>query len=460
MSDAPRNLRFFDAALYGLALGTGLRWIAVAAAVGPSSLPLWLLALVIFYAPLAAATAELTQRFHGEGGIYVWARDGLGPLAGFLCGWSYWIAQLPYFAGILYFLGGLILAALGGDPKDTLSYMAISVGVLGLVTAVQLLGLRYGKWLPNLGTAGGWTVLAVIVACAVLIALKGAGATDFAHASYLPHVGFDLAILWGTVVFAYSGVEAVAFLRNDVEGGMRSVLRVLVVVGLGSLVIYILGTIAFLVILPQDALSRLSGFPNALRLGLAQAGAPGLAPAVIGLFALSMLGQFTSWFGIAARLPFAAGIDDFLPPAFAQRDPKTGAPVRAILLQAALTFAMIVLSQAGASVAGAYDFMVAMGVLTAVAPYLFVFAVYLKTARAPVAPGDWAPPGGGRTSMVLGVVGLASTLVAIACTLVPNAGEEHPAAAIAKIVLSALAMFLVGLFFYWFANGRRAAAAG
>src|SRR6185437_796173 len=145
MSSAPQKLRFVDTALYGLALGTGMRWIAV-----------------------AAAAAELTSRFDGEGGIYVWSRDTLGPLAGFLCGWFYWIAQLPYFAGILYFLGGLFLAAIGGDPKDTLAYLAISVAILGAVTATQLLGLRYGKWLPNFGTAGGWTVLLVIVGVGVL----------------------------------------------------------------------------------------------------------------------------------------------------------------------------------------------------------------------------------------------------------------------------------------------------
>jgi hypothetical protein len=62
-----QKLKFFDTALYTLAIGTGLRWIAVAAAVGPASLPLWTLALFTFFIPLAAATIELTGRFEGEG---------------------------------------------------------------------------------------------------------------------------------------------------------------------------------------------------------------------------------------------------------------------------------------------------------------------------------------------------------------------------------------------------------
>ena len=51
-----QKLKFLDTALYTVAVGTGIRWIAVAAAVGPSSLPLWLLALVTFFIPLAIAT--------------------------------------------------------------------------------------------------------------------------------------------------------------------------------------------------------------------------------------------------------------------------------------------------------------------------------------------------------------------------------------------------------------------
>lgn len=458
MADAAPKLRFLDTALYTLAIGTGLRWIAIAAAVGPSSLPLWLVALAVFFLPLCAATAELTARFDGEGGIYVWARETAGPLAGFLCGWFYWIGQFPYFAGILYFLGGLVLAALGGDPGDTLLYMTISVVVLAIVTFVQLMGLGWGKWLPNFGTAGIWIVFGVIVAAAVVIALRGEGATDFLHADYMPRLSFDTAILWGTLVFAYAGAEAVGFLRNEIEGGMRTILRVLFIVGAASVVIYIAGTIAFLVILPQAALTRLAGFPQALQQGLAHVGFGALAPWVIGLFAFAMLGQFAGWFGVAARLPFAAGIDAFLPASFARRSPRTGAPVNAILLQSGLTLAMIMLSQAGSTVSGAYDYLVSMGILTAVVPYLFMFWAYFKTARLPPAIGQWIPPGGARTGIVLAIVGLVSTVVAILCTLVPNHDEPQPLLAVRKIVLSFAAMLVVGLVFYWLADRRRVRA--
>ena len=82
-----RKLKFWDLALYGVAMTLSIRWIATAAAAGPAALPLWGLAMVGFMAPLAVATAELTTRFSGDGGIYAWTGQTLGHFAGFLCAW-------------------------------------------------------------------------------------------------------------------------------------------------------------------------------------------------------------------------------------------------------------------------------------------------------------------------------------------------------------------------------------
>jgi amino acid transporter len=116
------------------------------------------------------------------------------------------------------------------------------------------------------------------------------------------------------------------------------------------------------------------------------------------------------------------------------------------------------LSQAGSSVAAAYDFLIAMSVLTSTIPYLFMFAAYLKFARADDVPGAWRMPGGARTTLIVGGVGQCATVIAIACTLVPSSSEPHPVAAFLKVVLSTAVMLAVGLLLYWLAARRRNAA--
>ena len=447
-----KRLRLLDAALYALVIGTGMRWIAVAAAVGPPSLLLWMIALLTFYVPLAAATAELTGRVKGEGGIYAWSRDGFSPMAGFLCGWFYWISLMPYFAGTLVFLSGLILSAAGLNAKDPAAVFVISSALTVAVTTLQLEGLKYGKWLPNAGAAGMWLVFAVVVGMAAVLGLRGQAATDFETASYMPQWSFGIAILWGTIMFAYSGVEAMAFLRNEIEGGLQSIVRVLVLVGDGAFVIYLGGTVALLAVLPSSALTRLLGFPAAVSLGLAHVGLAYLAAPAIALFALSMLGAFVGWFGVGAQLPFAAGLDNFLPPAFGWRHPRTGAPVAAILLQGGVTLAIVMLSQVNSTVASAYDILVAMSIVTVAIPYLLMFVTQFVQAKTPPPADGWKPPGGALASRALAMLGGLSTVIAIVCSVLPNSNDPHPLQSVLKIVLSSLGACIVGLLFYAWAS--------
>jgi amino acid transporter len=444
---AAPKLKFVDAALYGIVANIGLRWLPVAAAVGPAAFPLWILALFTFFVPLAAASMELTEQFKGEGGLYIWVRETYGPLPAFLCGWFYWFALMPYLAGILYFLVGLFLSAIGESAHGTVLYVTLCVAIGVAVSALQIGGLGVGKWLTNLGAGGSWLIFLLIVGAALLLLGHGASATHFASASYVPKVNFDTAILWGTIVFAFSGVEGMAFLRDDVQGGARTIVRVIATVGIASAIIYIVGTAAMLVILPQADLTRLGGLPDALHATFAHTGLPVLATVAIVLLALSQLGGFTAWFGIGTRLPMQAGIDNFLPAVFARRNPTTGAPVPAILLQGGLMLFMVVLGSAGASTAATYDFLVSMSVLTNTICYVFVFAAYLKVQRK----GAWG--------IVLGGVGQITTLVAIACTMVPSASDPHPLATFLKIAISTLVMVVVGLFLYWLGTRRRGALA-
>ena len=231
-------------------------------------------------------------------------------------------------------------------------------------------------------------------------------ATDFAAASYVPTGNFDTAILWGTLVFALCGSETIGFLRNDMRGGMKTVVRVLARSASFSSSSNALGTAAMLAVLPKAELTRLSGLPDAIHAAFLRVGLPGLSHASPSrcshcpCWAASRPGSAS-----ARELPMEAGIDNFLPPVFAKKNPKTGAPTAAILLQGALILSMVVLSQAGEGAAAAYDFLVSMSVLSVTIPYLLVFVAYLSRSRWPESADAWTPPGGARMGLFLGVVG-------------------------------------------------------
>ena len=167
---APRlrpTLGFRDLLLFYIATTFSLRWMATAAASGPSALVIWLIAALGLFVPLVFTTLELSSRYPQEGGVYVWSREAFGPFAGFMTGWLYWGTNLPYFPSLLYFAAGNLLFV-GGPSWQALSssstyFVAASLTGLALTVFLNVVGLDVGKWLNNAGAVASWVVAAALI---------------------------------------------------------------------------------------------------------------------------------------------------------------------------------------------------------------------------------------------------------------------------------------------------------
>ena len=443
--------------LYAAAMNFSIRWLATGAATGPVALPIWIAAAILFLIPLLTATLELSARFPEEGAIYAWTRETQGPFAGFLCGWLYWACNLPYFASLLFFivnLFGRALVATGwGAPLGLImaepagAFAATSLLVI-IVALMHARGFGVGKWLPVIGAAMSITLLIFIIVTGFYLSGRNGSATDFAAASYLPPLNANGAILWSSMLFAYAGVEGVALMRNEVKGGVKTVVRALGLLAILQTLGYAIGTGAMLMIVPQALASRLGGLPEAVGAALDKLHLVSAQPIFLLVIGLSLLGGLSAWFGAAARLPFAVGVDRMLPAAVGRLDPKTGAPVVAIWIQALLTIAVLALSALGSTVAGAYDFVVAMGVITFMIPYLWMFAAYWIVQKRNDGGLDFRTPGGKSWALFLALLGIVMVLSAIAGSLVPSPEEPHPLMAFLKLLGASVVMIAVGALIY------------
>jgi amino acid transporter len=445
-----RPLRFPDVLIYCLGSGISVRWIAVAAAAGPSSVTLWAAALLLFYVPQVVAVAVLTSQFRGEGGIYLWTRATLGEFAGFMCGWIYWMANLPYLPGLLYFLAG-VLAFMGGGRADALGtreLLLLSVGIMLVTTAMNVVGLRIGKWLTNVGGIAVWLILMLIFSTGAWIYLTGGAATRFTAAAFVPGLTAPSILLWATVVFALGGAEGIGFLRTEVAGGPRAIVKALLAAGAAIMAGYLLGTVAVMAVLPPAEVTNLGGVAEALTRSLQRVGWEGLRVPALAILALSAWGGLNAWYQASARLPFAAGIDAYLPAVFGRRHPKWDTPFAALLLQTSLVIVFLLLSQAGGTVRQTYDFFIRMGVIGYSLPYLFLFMAFLKAFRQRRAEEGGSFPLSGTSARLIGLAGLAATLSAIGATLVPDPQEPDPLRGFLRIALATVALFLSGLLVY------------
>jgi amino acid transporter len=450
---------FRDLLLFYVATGFSLRWIATASAAGPSAVVIWLSACVCFYLPLVLTVLELSSRYPSEGGVYVWAKESFGGFAGFLTAWTYWTSNLPYFPSLLYFTAANALFLAGGHgaalANEPVYFVVASCAGLALAVGLNVRGLDIAKWLHNAGAVTLWLPAVILVALASVALLRFGSATPFTFGSLVPSTHLKDIIFWSTIAFSLSGAESASMLGDEIEQPRRNVPRALLTAGALITSVYILATVAIMVALPAHRVPEIQGVMLAIE---SLAGHFGLS--IIALFAAALvvvsgIGQTGAWFAAAARLPFVAGIDRYLPPAFARVHPRWHTPYVALLVQAAFSVVFIFLSQAGTGVKGANDVLVSMSIIGYFIPYLFMFAALIKVQSVPAGPGVMRIPGGPRVARVVASVGLVVTAGAIFLSLLPAADEPNKPLAVVKIVgLSAL-LVGVGTALYWNSVRRR-----
>jgi amino acid transporter len=194
---------------------------------------------------------------------------------------------------------------------------------------------------------------------------------------------------------------------------------------------------------PEGQVNQLQGVMQAIAVTAERASLPQLTTLVAVLITIGSLGSVGAWLAATARLPFVVGLDRGLPAAFARLHPKWGTPYVAFLVQAAGAAVFIVLSQAGASVRGAYDALNSMALIVYFVPYLLMFAALIRLSGSP-APGSPSVSRPRRfASVALGAAGFATTAASIGFALLPVEGERHPALAVFKV--AGLSTLLAGL---------------
>jgi glutamate:GABA antiporter len=454
-----RGLGFRDLTLFYVVSGLSVRWTATAAAAGPGTLVIWIVGLVGFFIPLATSVLELSSRYPQEGGLYVWTREAFGDFSGFIAAWTYWMSNLPYFPGVLYFGAGSVLVAFGARGQSFAAsatyYAVFSIACLAIITGLNILGVNVGKWLNNTGSVGSVVPLAALVVLAAVSAWRFGPVAHFTWADLLPHFSLSNAIFWATIFFAYGGCEAGSFMGDEIENPRRTIPRALLAGGAVLAVGYLAGTAALLSAVPREALRGPDGFVVGVRALCDRLGLGWLIAPLALLVGLNAIGGAAAFLSSTSRLPFVAGVDHYLPAAFGRIHRRFGTPWVAIAVYGLASVILALLSQAGATVRGAYAVLISMSIIAYFLPYLLLFASMIRLQSRPAAPEVMRVPGGRRVAVTLAGIGFACTSLTIVLSVIPPAEEEHKALAVAKVLIATAALIGAGVAVFVLAARKR-----
>ena len=144
----------------------------------------------------ALSYGELSAMFPRTGGLYVYLREGLSPLLGFLYGWALF-AVILVFASLLTSTLGLLLGTIM-DPRKMQMLFAV------ILLPATMLGCVYYPWsaLHHIR----WLQILVLINPMVYMS-EGLRAVLTPTLGHMPMWGVLLALIGGTAIFGYLGTR-------------------------------------------------------------------------------------------------------------------------------------------------------------------------------------------------------------------------------------------------------------
>jgi len=418
-----RRLGPFDAAAIIVAnvIGGGIlfRSPAVAAAV-PDALWFllsWLAGGVLAFMG-AMAYAELAALRPKAGGEYVYLREAYGGLAGFLTGWTSFVAG---FSGAMAASAVFLITTLDrfvpGIANET-PLFALPVpftpivftvsrhtlaasAVIAVAAFIHIRGVGPGRIASNVLTTLKITAFVVFIAFGLT---AGTGNTSNLTQSAGPvrFTGWLFAFI--PVMFTYSGWNAAAYMAEEIRDPGRNVPRALLLGTAIVTAIYLLINVLYLYVIPIGDLARVQGSVlDVVAEGLLGERA-GNIMAVVAI--VSLAAGINAWTFAGPRVYFAMARDNAFFKSAGRVHPRYKTPAASIVAQAAFAIVLVLIGSLD-SIANYVGFSITLFAGAAVA------SVFVLRAREPNAPRPFKAVGYPVTPAIFVIVSAAIVLNAL-----------------------------------------------
>lgn len=383
-----KELGLKDLVLTQIVFVVGTAWVGAAAKLGPSQVVFWLLAILLFYFPLATVVIYLNRLMPLEGGLYQWARLGFNDFTGFMVAWNLWLLGITVMAGTGLIVATNLSYAIGPSaawmPGSKWFVSLINCVLVVALVLVTLRGLALGKWIHNTGAVMLLVIYAALIIIPFVSPARLAAGSYHPLAIAMPAVSlFSLNIFSKMALGALSGFEYVAILAGETRAPVRNVgLSVLIAAPVIALM-FILGTSSVLAFVQNNNIDLIGPVPQVLSLGFHSYGFVSL---IVSVSILMLLGRSIALVSIYfignTRLPMVAGWDNLLPSWFARLHSKYQTPVNSIIFVGLVTLAFALASLIGVGAQEAFQLLEnAAGVFYAIA-YMILFAIPIFGLKA------------------------------------------------------------------------------
>lgn len=354
----------------GNMIGTGVFLLPVnLAQVGGIAIFGWLIATA-GVAALGLIFAKLGELKPSAGGPYAYARDFLGPYAGFQTNYVYWfgnwIGNIAIAVAAIGYLAELI-PPLSAPPAGVLATAVL----IWLLTLANILGPRV------VGALETWTMALALLP---ILAIAIFGWFWFDVSTFLSgwNVSGDsdlhaVSRAASMALWAYMGIESAAVSAAVIENPTRNV-PLATLIGLGmAAVIYVLSSSVIMGILPNEELrTSHAPFAEAARLAIGTTGAIIISICAV----LKSIGSLGGWMLLVGQSAQAAAQDGMFPRVFGRLS-VNGVPAHGLIIVSIL-MTVVLFATMSPTLADQFNHIVNLAVLLVIVPYIYSAVAVVK----------------------------------------------------------------------------------
>ena len=353
------------------------------AANGGVTIWLWFISLLLFFLPQGVAVIELSDRYPGEGGVYLWAKEVFGDFHGFLSGWCYWTTNMMYVPTVmLYFVGGcvFVLGPSHAYLADNKTFAVVtSLLLLALLVGLNIVGLGVGKWINNVGSIGTSIAALTLIGLGAVMWLRFG--TTLSPADFqIPTNLRSTLNAFGVICFGLVGLELASVMGDEIKEPARVLPGAIAWGGVISGALYVSATLILLVSVSRKDINLLAGIIQAVSHMAQRAGVAWIVPVFALLLSLSIAGIGSAWVAGSARIPFVAGLDSCLPRWLGKVHPRYHTPYAALMVQFVISTILVLISFLGSGVQETFQRLLSLAVVLQLVPFIYMFAALLKFA--------------------------------------------------------------------------------
>lgn len=352
--------------------------------IGLASAPMFFLATIFYFIPFCLIIAEFVSlNKNSEAGVYAWVKSSLGGRWAFISAYTYWFVNLFFFTSLLpRVIAYASYAFLGYEYIFTpLATTGLSMILFAFATYVSTNG---AKMLGPITSVTSSLMLLLTLSYILLagVALMGGvqPADPITVEAMVPDFSWAFLGITTWIFMAAGGAESVAVYVNDVKGGSKSFVKVIIIAGLFIGVLYSVASLLINVFAPSDTLKYTGGSVQVFEGLAAYFGLPVvLMNRFVGLVSFTaMFGSLLMWTATPVKIFFSeipAGI-------FGKKTVElneNGVPARAAWIQYLIVLPLMLIPTLGSNTA--QDLMNTVINMTAAAsmlPPLFIMLAYLN----------------------------------------------------------------------------------